>query len=132
LSQSPIPVFIRYLWECQKRKKIGLKRREAKMGHYKAVGEVLRYMGAVSREKAEDKEVVEGLIIAAGAAETLRDPIGKASNVNFMAYFIDKGKIELLPTPPALNPCFVRRIRTQGYDSVIEQLEKISVETGTE
>jgi hypothetical protein len=34
LSQSPIPVFIRYLWECQKRKKIGLKRREAKMGHY--------------------------------------------------------------------------------------------------
>jgi hypothetical protein len=58
------------------------------------VGQVLRYIGAVRREVAEEEDAIEGLIIAQDATDKLRYALGELSSVTFRRY---KVEFELLP-----------------------------------
>jgi len=60
----------------------------------KAVGQVLRYIGAVHRELAEEGDEIEGLIIAQEATEKLRYALEKLDFVSFRRYEVD---FRLLP-----------------------------------
>jgi len=98
----------------------------------KTVGQVLRYIGAAKRDIAKDHEDVEGLIIAAGASKGLKDSMPIAPTINFMAYFMEKGKLDFLPAPFAFSSFFLRLIRLHGFDDAIEQLSKITQQTDSE
>jgi hypothetical protein len=53
------------------------------------VGQVLRYIGAVRREVAEEGDDIEGLIIAQDATEKLRYALGEHPSVRFRRYEVD-------------------------------------------
>ncbi|WP_263787974.1 endonuclease NucS domain-containing protein [Salinibacter grassmerensis] len=65
---------------------IELKRGQGSDG---AVGQVLRYMGAVRRELADGEDTVEGLIIAHEASDRLRYAVGETSSVGLQLYDVD-------------------------------------------
>jgi hypothetical protein len=52
-------------------------------------GQVLRYMGAVRRELAEEEDTVEGLIIAHEAGDRLRYAVGELPSVDLQLYDVD-------------------------------------------
>jgi len=58
-------------------------------GSDRTVGQVLRYMGAVRRELAEENDTVEGLIIAHEASDRLRYAVGETPAVDLHLYDVD-------------------------------------------
>jgi RecB family endonuclease NucS len=58
-------------------------------GSDRTVGQVLRYMGAVRRELAEEDDAVEGLIIAHKATDRLRYAVSEVSSIDLQLYDVD-------------------------------------------
>ncbi len=102
------------------------------MADDKTVGQVLRYIGAAKTDIAKDHEDIEGLIIAAGASKGLKESMPTAPKINFMAYYMEKGVLEFLPTPLAFVSPVLRLIRVYGLDGAKEQPDKMDEQTDSE
>jgi hypothetical protein len=55
----------------------------------KTVGQLLRYMGWVKQHMAEESEIVEGLVIAHQANETIQYALSTVQNVNLKLYEVE-------------------------------------------
>jgi hypothetical protein len=90
-----------------------------------AVGQILRYTRTVRKHLAKELEEVDGLIIAAGATEKFKYSVESALGISFVAYFMEKNRLDFLTPPLAFNTALIKLIRKNGFEGAIEDLENL-------